>query len=250
MAGNAAAIAAARLRDKVLRVAARIVGADPGQLLIEDGYVRWPGHPDVEMDLRRVAAEAAPGPRSLVDVGEQPGLEETAYFVPPTATFASGTHLVAVEVDPDTGGVRVLDYVTVDECGTVLNPMIVEGQVHGGVAHGIGNALLEEAVYDEDGQLLTTTYMDYLLPTSMDVPSVRVGHQTFPSERNPLGAKGVGEGGAVAAPAAIVNAVEDALWPSPVRITRIPVAPERILDAISAAGDAAMDDATPEEAAG
>ena len=250
MAGNAAAIAAARLREKVLRVAARVVGADPLELRIEDGCVRWPGHPDVEMDLRRVAAEAAPGPRSRVDAGEQPGLEETAYFVPPTATFASGTHLVAVEVDADTGGVRVLDYVTVDECGTVLNPTIVEGQVHGGVAHGLGNALLEEAVYDEDGQLLTTTYLDYLLPTSMDVPSVRVGHQAFPSDRNPLGVKGVGEGGAVAAPAAIVNAIEDAIWPSPVRITRIPVAPERIVDAISAVGGAATDRATQEDAAG
>jgi len=122
----------------------------------------------------------------------------------------------------------------------------VEGQVHGGVAHGLGNALLEEAVYDEDGQLLTTTYLDYLLPTSMDVPSVRVGHQAFPSDRNPLGVKGVGEGGAVAAPAAIVNAIEDAIWPSPVRITRIPVAPERIVDAISAVGGAATDRATQE----
>jgi len=242
MAGNAAAIAAARLREKVLRVAARVVGAEPSDLYIEDGCVRWAGHPEVEMDLRRVAAAAAPGPRSGVGAGEQPGLEETAYFVPPTATFASGTHLVAVEVDPDIGGVRVLDYVTVDECGTVLNPAIVEGQVHGGVAHGIGNALLEEAVYDQDGQLLTTTYMDYLLPTAMDVPAIRVGHQTFPSDRNPLGAKGVGEGGAVAAPAAIVSAVEDALWPTPVRITRIPIAAERIVEAISAAGDAATDD--------
>jgi carbon-monoxide dehydrogenase large subunit len=125
-----------------------------------------------------------------------------------------------------------LDYVTVDECGTILNPTIVEGQVHGGVAHGIGNALLEEAAYDEDGQLLTTTYMDYLLPTSMDVPSIRVGHQVFPSDRNPLGAKGVGEGGAVGAPAAIVGAVEDALQPSAVRLTRIPLAPERIVEAL------------------
>ena len=249
MAGNAAAIAAARLRQKVLRVAAGVVGAAPEELRIEDGSVRWPGHPDVGMELRRVAAAAAPGPRSGVGAGEQPGLEETAYFVPPTATFASGTHVVAVEVDPDTGGVRVLDYVTVDECGTVLNPSIVEGQVHGGVAHGIGNSLLEEAVYDEDGQLLTTTYMDYLLPTAMDVPSIRVGHQTFPSERNPLGAKGVGEGGAVAAPAAIVSAVEDALGPSQVRLTRIPVTPERIVDAIAAAGGAtegtARQDAVP-----
>jgi carbon-monoxide dehydrogenase large subunit len=139
---------------------------------------------------------------------------------------------VAVEVDGETGGVRILDYVTVDECGTMLNPMIVEGQVHGGVAHGIGNALLEEAVYNEDGQLLTTTYMDYLLPTTMDVPPIRVGHQMFPSDRNPLGAKGVGEGGAVAAPAAVVSAVEDALGPGHVRLTRIPLSPERILEAL------------------
>ena len=232
MAGNAAAIAAARVRDKVLRVAGRALEVDPEELRIEDGRVRLPGHPDAEMDLRRVAALAAPGPRSGVGAGEQPGLEETAYFVPPTATFGSGTHLVAVELDADTGAVRVLDYVTVDECGTILNPTIVEGQVHGGVAHGIGNALLEEAAYDEDGQLLTTTYMDYLLPTSMDVPSIRVGHQVFPSDRNPLGAKGVGEGGAVGAPAAIVGAVEDALQPSAVRLTRIPLAPELIVEAL------------------
>jgi carbon-monoxide dehydrogenase large subunit len=249
MAGNAAAIAAARLREKVLRVAARVLDATPTELFVEDGRVRWADHPDVDIDLRRIAAAAAPGPASGVGEGDRPGLEETAYFVPPTATFASGTHLVAVEVDPDTGGVRVLDYVTVDECGTVLNPSIVEGQVHGGVAHGIGNALLEEAVYDEDAQLLTTTYMDYLLPTAMDVPSIRVGHQTFPTDRNPLGAKGVGEGGAVAAPAAIAGAIEDALWPSPVRITRIPVAPERIIEAISAVALVSSDGATQGEVA-
>jgi carbon-monoxide dehydrogenase large subunit len=234
MAGNAVAIAAARLRLKILRVAARILGADPNELLIEDACICWPGHPDATLDLRRVAAAAAPGPRSLTEPGEGPGLEETAYFVPSTATFGSGTHVVAVEVDEGTGGVQILAYVTVDECGTVLNPMIVEGQVHGGVAHGIGNALLEEAVYDEDGQILTTTYADYLLPTTMDVPSIRVGHQHFPSDRNPLGVKGVGEGGAVAAPAAIVNALEDAVQPSPVRLTRIPVAPERVIEAIRA----------------
>jgi carbon-monoxide dehydrogenase large subunit len=238
MAGNAAAIAAARLRDKVLRVAAKALEVDFEELWLEDGRVRLPGHPDLEMDLRRVAALAAPGPRSGVDPGEPPGLEETAYFVAPTATFASGTHVCAVEVDPDTGAVRILDYVTVDECGTVLNPTIVEGQIHGGVAHGIGNALLEEAVYDEDGQLLTTTYADYLLPSATDVPSIRVGHQAFPTDRNPLGAKGAGEGGAVAAPAAVVGAIEDAL-PSTARLTRIPVSPERIVEAFAAARETA-----------
>jgi carbon-monoxide dehydrogenase large subunit len=232
MAGNAAAIAAARLRGKILRIAASELGTHPDELHFEDGCVSWPGHPGVELDLRAVAAKAAPGPTSVVGKEEQAGLEEIEYFVPPTATFGSGTHVAAIEIDPDTGSVDVLDYVTVDECGTVLNPTIVEGQVHGGVAHGIGNALLEEAVYDEDGQLLTTTYMDYLLPTMMDVPAIRVGHQEFPSDRNPLGAKGVGEGGAVAAPAAIVNAVEDSLQPTTVRLTSIPLSAERLIDAI------------------
>ncbi|MGH2680359.1 MAG: xanthine dehydrogenase family protein molybdopterin-binding subunit [Actinomycetota bacterium] len=230
MAGSAAAIAAAKLRTTILRVAGRMLDVDPEELTLERGAVYRCGEPNAALDLRRVAAEA--GPMSLTDPGGEPGLAATHHFVPPTATFGSGTHVVAVEVDGGTGGVRVLDYVTVDECGTMLNPMIVEGQVHGGVAHGIGNALLEEAVYDEDGQLLTTTYMDYLLPTTMDVPPIRVGHQVFPSDRNPLGAKGVGEGGAVGAPAAVVSAVEDALGPSAARLTRIPLSPERVLEAI------------------
>ena len=236
MAGNAAAIAGATLRRRILGVAARMLGADPSELTIEDGGILWPGHPDATLDLRQVAAAAAPGKGSQSEPGSTPGLEELHYFVPPTATFGSGTHVVAVEVDEETGGVSILDYVTVDECGRMLNPMIVEGQVHGGVAHGIGNALLEEAIYNEDGQLLTTTYMDYLLPTAMDVPPIRVGHQEFPSDRNPLGAKGVGEGGAVAAPAAVINAVEDALQPLPVHLTRIPLSPERLLEAIREAG--------------
>jgi carbon-monoxide dehydrogenase large subunit len=232
VAGNAAAAAGAKLRGRILRIAGRILGADPSELTIEDGCILWPAHPDATLDLRRVAAAAAPGPRSQTEPGGTPGLEELHYFVPPTATFGSGTHVVAVEVDEQTGRVSILDYVTVDECGRMLNPLIVEGQVHGGVAHGIGNALLEEAVYDDDGQLLTTTYMDYLLPSATEVPPIRVGHQEFPSDRNPLGAKGVGEGGAVAAPAAVINAVEDALQPLPVRLTRIPLSPERLLEAI------------------
>lgn len=234
MAGNALAIAAAKLRAKILAVVSRMLEVPPSELTMEDGRIFPSGAPDRGVGLPEVARATAPGPRSQVDPGADPGLEAEHYFVPPTATFGSGTHVAVVEVDEETGFVRVLDYVTVDECGRMLNPMIVEGQVQGGVAHGVGNALLEEAIYDADGQLLTTTYMDYLLPTATDVPPIRVGHQEFPSDRNPLGVKGVGEGGAVAAPAAVINAVEDALRPLPLRLTRIPLTPERLLESIRA----------------
>jgi carbon-monoxide dehydrogenase large subunit len=234
-AGSAAAVAAAMLRERILTVAGRMLDADPQGLCLEGGSVIRRDQPDVNLELREIAAGAAPGPGGQMGPGEAPGLEETYYFVPPGPTFGSGTHVVAVEVDEETGGVQILRYVTVDECGTMLNPMIVEGQVHGGVAHGIGNALFEEAVYDEDGKLLTTTYREYLLPTAMEVPHITVGHQEFPSDRNPLGVKGVGESGAVAAPAAIVGAIADALQPLPVRLTRIPLTPARLVDAVQAA---------------
>jgi carbon-monoxide dehydrogenase large subunit len=154
------------------------------------------------------------------------------YFVPPTVTFASGTHLASVEVDPETGFVRVLRYLTVEDCGRMLNPTIVEGQIRGGVAHGIGTALFEGVLYDEECQLLTGTYMDYLLPTSAEVPPIEVGHQEFLSELNPFGIKGCGEGGAVSPPAAIANAVADALRPLRIDINRVPLGPAALLEEI------------------
>jgi carbon-monoxide dehydrogenase large subunit len=235
VAGNAVALAAARLRVKILAVAGELLDADPGDLVLADGRVFPVDAPSGGVALGEVAAAAAPGPRCRVPPGAEPGLQEQHYFVPPTATFGSGTHVCAVEVDPETGFVTLLDYATVDECGRMLNPAIVEGQVHGGVAHGIGNALLEETVYDPDGQPLTATYMDYLLPTATDVPPIRVAHQAFPSPRNPLGAKGVGEGGAVASPPAILNAITDALRPLPLRLTQLPLTPPRLLAAIQEA---------------
>jgi len=147
--------------------------------------------------------------------------------------------VVGVEVDEETGGVRLLRYVSVDDCGRMLNPTVVEGQVHGGIAHGIGNAVLEEVVYDAEGQLLTGTYLDYLLPSPAEVPPIVVGHQEFPSELNPFGIKGVGEGGAVGPPAAIANAVVDALWPLRIEIDRVPLTPERLYGLIREARAAA-----------
>ncbi|HZD17246.1 MAG TPA: xanthine dehydrogenase family protein molybdopterin-binding subunit [Actinomycetota bacterium] len=234
-AGSAVGIAAQRLRKKVLAVAGEVLETDPSDLELGEGTVVARGSPDRAVSLAEVARAAQPGPRAKLPAGMEPGLEVTHYYVPPTVTFASGTHVVGVEVDEETGFVKLLRYVTVDECGQMLNPMIVEGQIHGGVAHGIGNALYEETVYDAEGQLLTGTYMDYLMPTAAEVPPIEVGHQEFRSELNPFGIKGCGEGGAVSPPAAIANAIVDALAPLPVHLDRVPLSPERLLRLIEEA---------------
>ncbi|HXF36499.1 MAG TPA: molybdopterin cofactor-binding domain-containing protein, partial [Actinomycetota bacterium] len=216
------------LRRRVQEVAAELLEVDPGDVEVEEGRAFPRGAPERALALAEVAAAAGPHPRARVPAGSGFGLQAEYYFVPPTVTFSSGTHVVGVEVDEETGGIRLLRYVSVDDCGQMLNPTIVEGQIHGGIAHGIGNALLEEAVYDEEGQLVTGSYMDYLLPSPTEVPPIEVGHQEFPSELNPFGIKGVGEGGAVGPPAAIANAVVDALRPLRVEIDRVPLTPERL----------------------
>jgi carbon-monoxide dehydrogenase large subunit len=154
-----------------------------------------------------------------------PGLEASGYVHVTQSTYSSGAHAAVVEVDPETGTVRVLRYVAVDDCGVMINPMVVEGQVHGGIAHGIGNALLERVVYDDGGQLVTGTLMDYALPRAADVPELEVHHVVTPSPLNPLGVKGAGEGGTLPAPAAIANAVADALG---VNISEMPLTREQV----------------------
>jgi carbon-monoxide dehydrogenase large subunit len=153
----------------------------------------------------------------------------------PQSTYSNGAHAVIVEVEPETGTVRILKYVAVDDCGTMINPLVVEGQIHGGIAHGIGNALLEEIVYDATGQLLTGTLMDYALPRAADVPPLEVHHVVTPSPLNPLGVKGAGEGGTLPAPAAIANAVADALRPLGVEVTEMPLTRERLWRRVRAA---------------
>ncbi len=234
-AGTAVGVAAIEVRRKALAIAAELLEADPADLDLRDGRAYLKGAPERGCTLAEVAAAAAPGPRGRLAPGMAPGLQAQHYFVPPTVTFASGTHVVAVEVDGDTGMVTVLRYLTVDDCGQMLNPTVVEGQIHGGVAHGIGNALYEEVAYDPDGQLLSGTYMDYLAPSASEVPPVEVGHQEFRSELNPFGIKGVGEGGAVSPPAAIANAVVDALKPLDVNVNRVPLHPELLLRLIQRA---------------
>ena len=157
-------------------------------------------------------------------------------FDVPETVFAYAAHIAEVELDRETGNVNILDYAVVDDCGTVINPMVVDGQIAGGVAQGIGGALYEQLIYDENGQLLTGSLMDYLAPTACEVPRVRIEHHSTPMPEVPLGMKGVGEQGVVGAPAALVNAVADALGVDPgVPLARLPLTPERVLELIKLA---------------
>lgn len=234
-AGSAVHGAATKVREKVLAIASELLEVSRDDLALEEGRVGVRGVPGTSLSLAEIAEAASPGPGSRLPEGMDPGLEETDYYVPPTVTYSSGTHVAIVEVDPETGMVTVLEYFVVDDCGQILNPTVVDGQQHGGVAHGIGNALLEEVIYDESGQLLNASFMDYLLPTAADVPSITVEHETHLSPLNPLGIKGAGEGGAVSPPAAIANAIIDALRPLEIEITEMPMSPARVWRSIQAA---------------
>ena len=157
-----------------------------------------------------VALAAYVPPNYLLEELE-PGLDQNAFYHPKNFTFPAGCHVCEVEVDPDTGAVELVNWLAVDDFGTLINPMIVEGQVHGGVAHGVGQALMEQCVYDDAGQLLTGSYADYCMPRAGDMPSLTIGYKVTPCPHNPLGVKGCGEAGAIAAPAAVVSAVSDAI---------------------------------------
>jgi carbon-monoxide dehydrogenase large subunit len=231
--GSAVATAAGEVRDKALRVSAALLETSLEDLELCDGAVTVRGAPERAVSLGSVARALLPGVRR--PGGEQPGLAAESYFEPPTVTYSSGVHAVALEVDRETGEVELLRYVVVHDCGRVVNPVIVDAQVVGGVAQGIGGALYEELDYDDEGQLLTTSLMDYLLPTANEVPDIDLGHKVYLSPRNPLGLKGLGEGGAIGPPAAIANAVEDALRPLGVQVGSMPLTPERILALVRSA---------------
>jgi len=226
MAGNAVADAAQRVRAKALAAAAALLEAAVDDLHLADGTISVVGAPGRALGLGQVAAALAGGNGRLAGLG--PALADQGAFDPLTVTFANGVHAVVVEVDPESGGVALRRYVVVHDCGKLINPMIVEGQVAGGVAQGIGGALHEELIYDPNGQLLTASFLDYGLPEATDVPRIEVHHLETPSTRNPLELKGVGEAGAIAVAAAVAGAVEDALAPFGARVTRCPLTPERV----------------------
>jgi carbon-monoxide dehydrogenase large subunit len=225
---GAAAVAAATVRRTLLAIAGRMLEASPADLLLRDGRVSVRGMPDRAVTIEEVARVAhTPGAEGGPE-GLTPGLEATERFDPPGPTFSGAVHVASVEVDGDTGRVSLRDYVVVEDCGPVINPIIVEGQIHGAVAQGIGEALGERLVYDESGQLLTGTLMDYALPVAATVPSFTVSHLETPSPLTPGGYKGMGEGGTIGAPAAVANAVADAVRPLGVAVTALPISAETL----------------------
>src|SRR3990170_87028 len=234
VAGNAVHAAALRVRDKVLRVAGEFLQEPLERLELRDGRVWVKGHPDRSVTLGELASKANPL-RGAVRPGTEPGLEATEYFGPARGATASGVHAAILEVDPETMRIEIQKYVVVHDCGTVLNPLILEGQVHGGVAQGIGNSYYEHLMYDENAQLVNASFMDYLLPTSLDVPPIVVGHEETPSPLNPLGVKGAGEAGAIPTAALFAQAVENALPEIPLELLEIPLSPNRLWELIQEA---------------
>lgn len=231
VAGNAINEAAKDVRKKVLRLASDLLEAAEEDLELHDGKVEVKGVPGRGISLSELAAEANPL-RGAVKPGTEPGLESTNYFGPESGATASGVHAMIIEVDPDTMLIDIKKYVVVHDCGRVINPMILEGQVHGGVAQGIGNAFYEKLTYDENGQLLSGSFMDYLIPTALDVPVIDVGHKETPSPLNPLGIKGAGEAGAIPTGPLFAQALENALGIDALEILEIPLSPNRLWELV------------------
>ena len=223
-----------KVKLKVLAIAAHLLETTETDLELRDGTVGVKGVPDMAVSLKEIAAAARPGWDGRRPEGLEAGLEATAYFEPPTVTWTYATNAAIVEVDRETGEVRIEKYVAVHDAGILINPTIADGQVRGGLVQGIGGGMLEELVYGDDGQLLTGNLADYLLPSAAETPPITVVHTETPSPLNPLGVKGLGEGGAIAPPAVIANAVCDALAPFATEINATPVRPADVLRAFPA----------------
>jgi aerobic carbon-monoxide dehydrogenase large subunit len=230
--GEAVARSANKIAEKAKAVVAHHLEAAPDDIEVRDGKFSVKGSPDKGMTLAEIAGAVY---INEVPDGMEPGLEETTFYDPENFVFPFGAHACVVDVDAETGKVKVSRYVAVDDCGKPINPMLIAGQVHGGIVHGIGQALYERIHYDEDGQLVTGTFVDYALPTAAELPSFETDRTETPSPVNSLGVKGVGEAGTIAASAAVTNAVIDALRPLGVTYINMPLSPMRIWEAISEA---------------
>ncbi len=230
VAGTALYHSIGKVREKAKKIAAHQLECSADDLEWMGDAWQVKGSPDRRKSIQELGTAAWSANNLPADV--EPGMEATTFFDPPNFTFPNGTHICEVEIDPDTGGVEIVGYVAVDDCGTVINPMIVEGQVHGGIVQAIGQALYEETVYGEDGQIQTPTLVEYLVPSAADVPSVVSDRIVTPSPTNPLGVKGIGEAGTIAASPAVVNAAVDAVSHLGIRHLEMPLQPARVWAAI------------------
>jgi aerobic carbon-monoxide dehydrogenase large subunit len=234
-AGSSAHLAAKEVAKKLKLLAADVMQAKPEDIELRDGFAYLSRDPSKRRHFRELAFKAAGMPGVSMAGGLSPGIEHTAYFTPDQSTYSNGTHVAEVEVDIETGEVSILRYIVMHDCGNVINPMVVKGQVEGGVAHGVGNALFERMMYDDNAQPVNVNFGEYLLPGSTDVPRVELHHMETPSPLNPIGVKGAGEGGTIPAIAAIIAAIENALSPFKVKIAEAPIAPSRIVELIAQA---------------
>jgi carbon-monoxide dehydrogenase large subunit len=213
-----------KVREKAKKIAAHLLEAAEGDVEYEDGRFFVKGSPDQAKTMDEVAFAAY----TNVPEGEEAGLEAVTYYDPPEMTYPFGAYICVVEIDRGTGQVEVKRFIAVDDCGVRINPTVVDGQVHGGLAQGIGTALMEVIDFDEEGNHLNSSFMDYLIPTSMEVPNYELGEFETPSTHHPLGARGVAESPTVGSPPAVVNAVVDALSPFGVRNVDMPLTPNKI----------------------
>ncbi len=232
-AGSSVQIAAQAVAAKARKLASHMLEAAEEDLEIVNGEVRVVGAPQLNVKLGELARVLKGAPGYGFPKGIDPGLEASATFRVDQLAYSNSCHVVEVEVDIETGGVAILRYLAIQDSGRRVNPLIVEGQVHGGIAHGVGNAMLEWMGYDADGQPVTTTFADYLLPTATDLPTFETLYRESPSPHNPLGVKGVGEVGVIPAAAAVISAIEDALAPFNVRIAHMPVTPHQLVELIA-----------------
>jgi len=232
--GAALKIAVDVIKSKAVAIAAHQWEASPADVEYRDGKITIKGDPSKTMTTAEAGFLAFMGDK--LPPGMEPGLDATRRFEPPNFVYPFGTHICVVEVDPQTGQTTILRYLAVDDCGRIINPMIVGGQIHGGIAQGVAQALFEEVVYDENGQLLTGTLMDYAVPRAEHLVNFELDHTVTPTDVNPLGVKGVGEAGTIASTPAVVNAVLDALQPLGVTHLDMPLKPEKVWNAIQNAG--------------
>jgi carbon-monoxide dehydrogenase large subunit len=232
IAGGASLVAARKVRAKLIKIASHLLEAAPDDIVLEDGHATVAGT-DRRVTIARMAREAYTQTHKFK--GEiEPGMTESGTYDPPSSTFSNACHVARVEVDVETGRVTIEKYLVAEDAGRIINPMIADGQVHGGIAQGIGNALLEEIIYDDSGNILTTTLADYLPPTAHEIPPIELQHVETPSTQSITKAKGLGEGGGIGPPAAVINAINDALSPFGVEIDEMPATPQRIRAALRA----------------